>query len=710
MYMKRIQFSKIYLVKFIGVLILFFVGIGIGSQYEKGKNKTEEVYSQNIAIVNSDQGVEVDGKQINYAARILNTISGHYVMSGIQDAQEGVQSGKYAAYVIIPSDFSEHVVSLNHTPERAKIQYALSNIVTKDCKVGALEEVETLNAILNNGMSYMYIDGILSEFHSVQDGAETIMENDRKDTDIILAIHATDLTELITIPELQTAENEVAPLDVQEYLDKDRTIVEDINRQYEYYIRLSEEDWEQLQKQGNDVIESWTRMEDDINNFSISKDENGNLIYEEGIENILELVNQNDSSLNDQQGNISETFYLRGWQLRRMIQEYNSNLNSAKTELRSRIAEEYEKNAIESGSSPYSLKVNDSEISYYTGNEKIILAAGDYVKTIDAMLQSSNDMEEFKTQYQQYIEENTRIWNENGDGDYLTGLKKLSENTGLVESGTFAASIRTNLVQPDISLIVNEQFPDFDDALTEATLGGDKEENLEVSLSDLLRSDAESVKLSVLGENEIKDILQENFIDVMENQSESEKAKLVEKYETQKKGMETYITASGQFNPYQYINQQEINQSFLLLNQNGSELQKKINEDYSQNMSYVTDVTMNASENMSNVMEAITSANVTSQEKLESGLEEAKQVKSDTYETNQELLQDFTLKLPYTRIGKLEYAKAYEFIADPTELSEVQVSGSVSRTDEKKTEIPIWIWIIAGGVVIGIGYGIYRRG
>ena len=184
----------------------------------------------------------------------------------------------------------------------------------------------------------------------------------------------------------------------------------------------------------------------------------------------------------------------------------------------------------------------------------------------------------------------------------------------------------------------------------------------------------------------------------------------MEKYETQKKGMETYITASGQFNPYQYINQQEINQSFLLLNQNGSELQKKINEDYSQNMSYVTDVTMNASENMSNVMEAITSANETSQEKLESGLEEAKQVKSDTYETNQELLQDFTLKLPYTRIGKLEYAKAYEFIADPTELSEVQVSGSVSKTDEKKTEIPIWIWIITGGVVIGIGYGIYRRG
>lgn len=697
--MKKVQSGGMHIIKFIGVVILFSVGILIGIQFEKRTTKTEEVYSLTVAIVNSDQGVIVEGEQINYASRILNTLSSCYVMSGIQDAQEGVQSGKYAAYVIIPSDFSEHVVSLNTVPEQVSIEYELSNRVTKDCKVKALEEVETLNSILNNGMSYMYISGILSEFHSVQDGAGTIMENDQRDTDVILGINATDLTQLITIPELKTTETCVAPLDVQQYIDKDKSLVEDINNQYVYYISLSRSDWENLKNRGDSIVNDWIQMENDINEFAISEDEDGNLIYEEGIQNILGLVSRNDSSLNSQQRSISGTFRLREQQLDKLIREYNDNLESKKVQAVNDIKDAYAVNDIEVGSSPYSLEVNGAEIPYYTGDTVTIQAAGNYVNQVDNLIHNATDLNTLKEEYEIYINNNTTSWNDNPNRNYLESLKALSTNNDLVDNQTLVNTINSNLSQPDIAQILGNEISQFDDTLTSTTICDDDESNLSVSLRQVLGKDGQSVKLSGIGEEEVMNILQDNFINVVENKSEIEKTKLMDKYGEEKKNMENYLEANEKFDPYQYIDQQVINNYFLDLNQNGTELQRKINDDYSQNMNYVSDITMNASENMSSVMEAVTNANQISQDNMNQGLDNVKQLKSETYATNKELLQDFTTKLPYTRLGELEYIKAYEFIANPTELSEMNREGT--QNNEKKKDAKLWIYV-AGAIVFCI--------
>ena len=43
---------------------------------------------------------------------------------------------------------------------------------------------------------------------------------------------------------------------------------------------------------------------------------------------------------------------------------------------------------------------------------------------------------------------------------------------------------------------------------------------------------------------------------------------------------------------------------------------------------------------------------------------------------NSEILQDFSKKLPYTRVGNLEYVQAYDFIVKPIELSDESVARS----------------------------------
>lgn len=548
----------------------------------------------------------------------------------------------------------------------------------------------------------MYISGILSEFHSVQDGAGTIMENDQRDTDVILGINATDLTQLITIPELKTTETSVAPLDVQQYIDKDKSLVEDINNQYVYYISLSRSDWENLKNRGDSIVNDWIQMENDINEFAISEDEDGNLIYEEGIQNILGLVSRNDSSLNSQQGSISGTFLLREQQLDKLIKEYNDNLESKKVQAANDIKKAYAVNAIEVGSSPYSLKVNGAEIPYYTGDAVTIQAAGNYVKEVDNMIQGAEDLNTLKDKYANYINtknNNTTSCNDTLENNYLNSLKALSTNNDLVDNQTLVNTINSNLSQPDIAQILGDEISQFDDTLTSTTICGDDESNISVSLRRLLEKDGQSVELSGIGEEEVMNILQDNFINVVENKSEIEKTKLMDKYGEEKKNMENYLEANEKFDPYQYIDQQVINNYFLDLNQNGTELQRKINDDYSQNMNYVSDITMNASENMSSVMEAVTNANQISQDNMNQGLDNVKQLKSETYATNKELLQDFTTKLPYTRLGELEYIKAYEFIANPTELSEMNSEGT--QNNEKKKDAKFWIYV-AGAMVFCI--------
>ena len=50
-------------------------------------------------------------------------------------------------------------------------------------------------------------------------------------------------------------------------------------------------------------------------------------------------------------------------------------------------------------------------------------------------------------------------------------------------------------------------------------------------------------------------------------------------------------------------------------------------------------------------------------------MNDAKLVKDSTSEENQKILADFMKKLPYTRLGSMEYTQAYQFIAKPVILN-----------------------------------------
>lgn len=103
------------------VLITGFVGILVGSVFydklpfysEKNSDKENVSSSDRIAVVNLDEGVNLNGKNVKYFEKLVEFPSEKFDYSSLDDARVGIENGKYGAYVVIPSTFSESVESIN---------------------------------------------------------------------------------------------------------------------------------------------------------------------------------------------------------------------------------------------------------------------------------------------------------------------------------------------------------------------------------------------------------------------------------------------------------------------------------------------------------------------------------------------------------------------------------------------------------------------
>ena len=132
-----------------------------------------------VAVVNNDLGYTTNGTYYNVGNTLVEELRSNRNLSwqfvDKNTALSGVKNGKYYAALIIPSDFSENLLSIETThPKRAKIQYIdnekLSPIATRLTSAGA-------DAVQNkiNDEIVKTIDGII--FGKLSDTGELAKEN-----------------------------------------------------------------------------------------------------------------------------------------------------------------------------------------------------------------------------------------------------------------------------------------------------------------------------------------------------------------------------------------------------------------------------------------------------------------------------------------------------------------------------------------------------
>lgn len=714
----------------------YYMGWSTRENAARAKEAVMEKQSETIAVVNMDAGVIVDEENINYATKLMSSLGEEYVLTNIQDAQNGINQDKYAAYLIIPSDFSESVVSLNTTPQKAIIEYALNSKLNSEDSVKAIKNVETFNQMLNSGMSYMYISSILSEIHSVQDGAATIMDNDQKDTEVILSITPYDLTSMVQLPDLSHVDNSVEPLNVESYIDQNAKDVDSIGERYTYYISLSEADWQLLSEEGNNLTAEWAVMEETINNVDVTKDEFGANVIESGLESTKAKLDAYTAALDTKETEIQtrletikQNIENRNKELEAVIIEYNQNrgasLNSTARAVLERLQAGPEISITGSGSS---MKVGNMTVDVpYIQKPDITNARGivfqNYINTVDRLIADSSDTN-LQTVYSEYINSDPTGELENL-GMSMSEFIRMAEGNLMIQSGIDITALSENLSRAvngtaegnlpaigEMQNILNTGIPIFEDILNRGTVD-------ETTVRDQLQKESEDIGTDLensitktiprLPAEEFETQINRGIISPLTVNTDRLKSGLLAQYQIEKMTLNTYMKSLNSYNPLGYIDQNEIQSYVANMRQTGSMLQADLSEDYSSNMEYVSDVTSNAEKNVASLAESVSQADEASNKAVTDGLAKAQGAKARTLETNQALLQDFTKKLPYTRLGNLEYTNAYQFISDPTELT---VKADAKEAKDKETsetskevrrgaqEAVILLFILMGMVIL----------
>ncbi|MGU8471808.1 hypothetical protein ACV3P7_11165 [Clostridium perfringens] len=163
------------------------------------------------------------------------------------------------------------------------------------------------------------------------------------------------------------------------------------------------------------------------------------------------------------------------------------------------------------------------------------------------------------------------------------------------------------------------------------------------------------------------------------------------------------------YNPIDYItkNQSVFNNLIGDYNQNNSDISKKISEQDQKNIKFTEETYEKADEHVEQLKEDVLKTKEESEKLITDGLKDTKEVSINNTKENKKLMESFSNKLPYTRIGSLSNLKMYDFIATPLEAinttnnnTEIKSSNSVVATSSKSNSDSYKKYILVGSLIL----------
>lgn len=209
--MKKFIKSILFLVtEFIIIIICVLFGKYLNSEAQKSQMLTIE----KIALVNLDEGTEVNHSIKNYGVEFIGTLDGSYEVTGLEQARKGLENGLYAAYIIIPAAFSKNIESINGEPVKSNILYKINYNLEASTREKVITNITSFNSDLSTNIEYVFLDALLREVHMVQDKSDDILENDLTDLKNILKFAESDLVVDPDYPEERSVDHNIQNLDL----------------------------------------------------------------------------------------------------------------------------------------------------------------------------------------------------------------------------------------------------------------------------------------------------------------------------------------------------------------------------------------------------------------------------------------------------------------------------------------------------------------
>lgn len=218
----------------------------------------------------------------------------------------------------------------------------------------------------------------------------------------------------------------------------------------------------------------------------------------------------------------------------------------------------------------------------------------------------------------------------------------------------------------------------------------------DISAGDMLKLDTEG----------IKSIFDKDYVGTIQKNAEAVKNKFDDRYGKETVAIAGYHEQVAAYRPA--VTADFISGNTSEMQKNNTLLQEKVLENNKSYAEFAGNVFKTSEENILAIQKNIEEAKEASNTAVEDGLNDAKLVKDSTSEENQKILADFMKKLPYTRLGSMEYTQAYQFIAKPVILNNSSADneeekGSVKVSAEKKAEEKAGASILSYAVYTALG-------
>lgn len=236
-----------------------------------------------------------------------------------------------------------------------------------------------------------------------------------------------------------------------------------------------------------------------------------------------------------------------------------------------------------------------------------------------------------------------------------------------------------------------------------STAGREAVEEWQWSIIDAVQA------MSVPDTGEWQTVFQEEIVDKVLEEAEEENEQLVEKRSIATEEMSNYELALSEFNPFEFMDMEQLYTYMDDLNENIYEMEEEVNEDTLEKEDYVMDLYSAVMDNETAWRDDLNTTYETTENNLDTLVSTMKTNRTNINQTNVDLMLEFSKQLPYTRLGKVEYTRMYDFVSHPLEIQDLSTESAkvLHQRDYEKALLGIAIllivWLFTGGI-----YHLYR--
>lgn len=554
------------------ITIAYLCGI-YSAKYSQNQKENKSTI-MTIAVVNADAGVMAEGEKKYYSSELMLFPDANFMSTSLTEAEEGVENGRYAAYILIPENFSESIESVNGEPVKTQISYALYDNLRQDVEIKVVNDIHNFILNLSTNVSYVYVNAILKEVHAVQDDSQMIMQNDVRDREAIEKVQSAELIAEVEYEPLEVNEMELEYMDLSTTYEILEQTIFNIDTTYTDAVTSAQEEFALVKEKGITMNEQVAEAENVFSEVDILTDAEGNCVYENGMESL---------------GNAAEDFdeFFIEKQMKAK-QRLGFKEDDEEPEPEPELPEGEERIYI---SKDDLLKEVDKQIDYMEAVKDDLPSSADAEKAI-------KDLKAFKAEINEY---------------YQNAIRAINEIPAPSEITSFAQKI------------IDEEIerPLMEEITQEAG-------NVTAALNTMLES-----------------------IDI-------------------------YVKTIDEYDVMSYLDSEAIMDYQDSLHDTIYDMETEILEQDEKYLAYIDEVERVAESNTEMLQESLDTSYEQTTETIEEVMAGFQENRETLNELNVSLLEGITKKLPYTRLGTLEYAQVYDFIVQP-----------VVSNDESNYEIEI---------------------